>query len=260
MLNSKELNQLASQHLADETSSLKFSVIIPVYNDWTPLNECLRSLAQQENAPSFEIIVVDDGSIDVSPTFRSNWDEHYPLRFVRQVHAGISVARNRGIQAAKAPMVLFVDADCRLDMNCLQLLERSTDALPLQNYFQLHLVGDCSKGLVGKAEALRLMVLQNEFLRFDHFTRYLNTAGFAIRRSKAESEAGLFDPVAVRAEDTLLLANLIRNANFHRLCQTRSSIMQYHCLFSLICARHFAPLIWKLGPSISFHRGVSRFG
>jgi hypothetical protein len=46
-------------------------------------------------------------------------------------------------------------------------------------------------------------------LQPDGTIRYLNTAGFAIRRTRANTEAGVFDPVALRAEDTLLLANLM---------------------------------------------------
>jgi len=47
-------------------------------------------------------------------------------------------------------------------------------------------------------------------LQPDGRIRYLNTAGFAIRRTKADVEAGLFDVRALRAEDTLLLANLMQ--------------------------------------------------
>jgi len=47
-------------------------------------------------------------------------------------------------------------------------------------------------------------------LQPDGRIRYLNTAGFAIRRTSVDTEGGLFDPIAVRAEDTLLLANLMQ--------------------------------------------------
>jgi hypothetical protein len=47
-------------------------------------------------------------------------------------------------------------------------------------------------------------------LQADGRIRYLNTAGFAIRRTRANIEAGVFDPAALRAEDTLLLADLMQ--------------------------------------------------
>jgi hypothetical protein len=48
-------------------------------------------------------------------------------------------------------------------------------------------------------------------LQPDGCIRYLNTAGFAIRRERVDVEAGVFDPAALRAEDTLLLAHLIQD-------------------------------------------------
>jgi len=197
--------------LSSAGSSLDFSIIVAVYNDWAPLRECLRSLAQQMATASFDVIIVDDGSREAAPEYISNWKSHYSLTIIRQAHAGISAARNRGIQASKAPVLVFVDADCRLDLDCLRVLSRTVGASPEQDVFQLHLVGDCANGSVGKAEQLRLMTLQNHLLQPSGVIRYLNTAGFAIRRHKVDIEAGLFDPIAIRAEDTLLLANLIRS-------------------------------------------------
>jgi GT2 family glycosyltransferase len=46
-------------------------------------------------------------------------------------------------------------------------------------------------------------------LQPDGRIRYLNTAGFAIRRRRADIETGVFDPLALRGEDTLLLARLM---------------------------------------------------
>lgn len=46
----------------NSTAAPLFSIVIPVYNDWLPLEQCLQALTRQINAPSFEAIVVDDGS------------------------------------------------------------------------------------------------------------------------------------------------------------------------------------------------------
>ena len=191
------------------TTTPLFSIIIGVYNDWVPLDHCLRSLAQQTNAPSFEVIIVDDGSSEAAPEFIRQWTRCYPLTIVRQLHAGIPTARNRGIQISQGSVLLFIDADCRIQTGCLTALSATIAESPQHNCFQLHLVGDCS-GLVGRAEELRLITFQSHMLQPDGRIRYLNTAGFAIRRARVSIEAGLFDPVALRAEDTLLLANLVQ--------------------------------------------------
>lgn len=187
-----------------------FSVVIAVYNDWGPLEQCLRSLQQQSNGPAFEVIVVDDGSKEIAPEFVRQWLPCYLLTIIRQSHAGISAARNRGAQLAKGSVLVFVDADCRLQINCLSALALAIAASPQHNAFQLRLIGECS-GLVGRAEELRLITLQSYMLQPNGCIRYLNTAGFAIRRTRVDIDGNLFDPQARRAEDTLLLVNLMRD-------------------------------------------------
>lgn len=186
------------------------SVIIAVYNDWTHLDQCLRSLAQQTDGPTFEVIVVDDGS--ESPTLDEllNWEHAYPLYVVRQPHRGIPSARNTGIRISKGSVLLFVDADSRLRPNCLAALHASIVNSPEYSSFQLHLIGDCST-LTGRAEELRLSTLQSHLLQPNGCLRYLNTAGFAIRRAKVNVEKGLFHTAVTRAEDTLLLVQLLQS-------------------------------------------------
>ena len=191
------------------TTTPLFSIVVGVYNDWTPLEQCLRSLAQQANPPSFEVIVVDDGSKEVVPESIGQWIRYYPLTIVSQAHLGISAARNRGVQIARGAVLVFADADCEFEGNCLSSLASAVGNSTRHDYFQLHLRGDDS-GPVGRAEELRLVTFQNHMLQPDGCIRYLNTAGFAIRRTKVNTAKGLFNPVARRAEDTLLLADLLK--------------------------------------------------
>jgi glycosyltransferase involved in cell wall biosynthesis len=193
-----------------------FSVIVAVYNDWAMVEGCLQSLTRQTNALSFEVIVVDDGSTEEAPEFIHNPTYLFPLTLIRQTHTGIPSARNRGASISAGPVLLFVDADSRLEICCLAALSSAIERFPQDDCFQLRLVGNCSS-LVGRAEELRLSTFQNHTLRPDGRIRYLNTAGFAIRRSKAHIETGVFDPRALRGEDTLLLANLMQAGALPRL-------------------------------------------
>ncbi|MGA7366554.1 MAG: glycosyltransferase [Candidatus Sulfotelmatobacter sp.] len=133
----------------------------------------------------------------------------YPLTLIRQSHSGIPSARNQGIRASRGTVLLFVDADCRLQTNCLAALSSTIADSPQHDYFQLRIVGHRSN-LVGRAEELRLITFQEHMIQTDGRIRYLNTAGFAMRRARADFDKGVFDPVALRAEDTLLLANLMQ--------------------------------------------------
>src|SRR5580700_7039085 len=113
------------------------SIIIAVYNDWIALDSCLRSIAQQAQGARIEVVVVDDGSDEPAPGTIRKWADSLPLTVVRQSHSGISSARNHGIRVSSGATLLFVDADCRLQENCLTNLESVVAASPQHNYFQL---------------------------------------------------------------------------------------------------------------------------
>jgi glycosyltransferase involved in cell wall biosynthesis len=200
-----------AQHGQFSNQAPLFSIIVAVYNDWALLDGCLHSLAQEKEIP-FEVIIVDDGSKEPVPEYIQRWSNCYPLTILRQDHAGISVARNRGVQSAKGSVLLFVDADSRVQVNCLQALASAIAHFPQYGYFQLRLIGDRS-GAIGSAEELRLMALQDHLLQPNGRIRYLNTAGFAVRREKLDTKQSLFDPAVLRGEDTLLLANLIQRGD-----------------------------------------------
>lgn len=184
------------------------SIIIPVYNDWNMLDGCLAALSQQAGA-ALEIIVVDDGSTESCPEFIRQWSKDIPLKILEQEHKGISAARNAGIHTCKGLLLLFIDADCRVQANCLSQLTAAATQFPQDDFFQLRLVGDPSV-LTGRAEHLRLTVLQQQALQGDGHIRYANTAGFAIRRETPDACVSSFNTKTPRGEDTLLLTNLIR--------------------------------------------------
>jgi glycosyltransferase involved in cell wall biosynthesis len=153
------------------------------------------------------------------------------LTIVRQPHAGVSAARNRGAQISKGPILVFADADSRFHVNCLEALASTIDNSPQHNSFQLRLTGDCTT-FVGRVEELRLITLQDHLLQPDGCLRYLNTAGFAIRRTQVNVEAGVFYTGAVRGEDTLLLAGLIERGQLPFLVV--NAIVQHETPFSLL--------------------------
>lgn len=187
----------------------QFSIIVPVYNDWETLQGCLQALDDQTGAPTFEVIVVDDGSQEKAPDFIRQSAQHLNLSIVRQAHLGIGAARNRGIQNAKGAVLVFTDADCRVRADCLAAVAKTAEDKEGKNHFQLCLVGDPST-LVGSAEDLRLRALQQHLVQPDGRILYLNTSGFAIRRIAVNSSTNLFDPSVQRCEDTLLLTDLIK--------------------------------------------------
>ena len=100
----------------------KVSIIVPVYNAETYLRRCLDSIAGQTFA-DFECILVDDGSTDGSPAICDKYaarDGRFQV--IHQKNGGASAARNAGLDAARAPWLLFCDADDLLALDTLALL------------------------------------------------------------------------------------------------------------------------------------------
>ena len=93
-------------------------MVVACYNGARTLKLCLDSL-ERLNYSSYEVILVDDGSVDDTPQIAAL---HKRIRYVRQANLGLSAARNTGIQAAKGEIIAFTDADCRADEDWLYYL------------------------------------------------------------------------------------------------------------------------------------------
>lgn len=115
------------------------SVIIPVYNCDKYLDNCIHSLIGQSIFEQLEIIFVNDGSTDNSETIVSSYVNQYANMFlISQKNAGVSAARNRGIQEANGEYIAFLDADDELSFNIyeymLSMMENSKVDLCCVNY------------------------------------------------------------------------------------------------------------------------------
>jgi glycosyltransferase involved in cell wall biosynthesis len=86
------------------------SIVVPAYNAETTLAETLASL-QAQTHDDFEIIIVDDGSQDTTPTIARAHQSDPRVRLVQQANRGLAGARNTGIAAACGTFIGFCDAD-----------------------------------------------------------------------------------------------------------------------------------------------------
>jgi len=84
------------------------SVIIPTFNRSAFLMEALASVLGQTKR-DMEVIVVDDGSTDDTSRVVEAFGQE--VKYCRQIHAGVSAARNKGIRAASGEWLAFLDSD-----------------------------------------------------------------------------------------------------------------------------------------------------
>ena len=101
----------------------KVSVIVPVFNASKYIGKTLDSIINQD-FDSYEIIVVDDGSTDNSLEIINDTLEktEIPHKVIHQENAGVSVARNVGIDASTGDYLVFIDADDHVTSNHLSTL------------------------------------------------------------------------------------------------------------------------------------------
>jgi glycosyltransferase involved in cell wall biosynthesis len=106
----------------------KISIIIPVYNSESYIEKCLSSLIDQTFS-DFEIICIDDGSIDNSRDIIDNFMElDKRIKVICQSNLYAGVARNNGLKYASGEYVIFLDADDFFDKNMLSTVVSKADS------------------------------------------------------------------------------------------------------------------------------------
>lgn len=108
--------------------AIRVSVVMPTHNRWDQLRRVLEGYREVAfPLDDFEVLVCDDASDDDTPTLIRTFAETapYTLRYLRQEKKGPAAARNMGIKAAAAPLIVLTDDDCVPNP---QLLARHTAA------------------------------------------------------------------------------------------------------------------------------------
>lgn len=132
----------------------KYSVIIPVYNAEKTLHRCIDSLVSQ-NYSAAEIILINDGSKDQSGKIcREYASKHDCIKYIEQANAGVSAARNAGLDAASGEFVTFVDSDDYVSEDYFEMLDSSDADFTIYAY----------------------TTIRNDGVQKHHLSRYLKNA------------------------------------------------------------------------------------
>jgi GT2 family glycosyltransferase len=166
------------------------TVITPTYNRQPILEKCLTALEKQQvtSADGYELLVVDDGSTDGTMEWLAANPDRFPhVRVVSQNHAGITAARNLGVNSAQGDIIVFVDSDVVVTESFLEThaaaLKQSIDQGQEKVFTYGRLIATCNFA-DPTAEHAKIT---------DFSAAYFETNNVAIPR-RWLLEAGLFDP------------------------------------------------------------------
>lgn len=114
------------------------SVVIPVFNGADFIARSVESVVAQ-TCQDFEIIIIDDGSIDDTQVVLDQLSETLEIRCFRQDNAGPAQARNFGMQSARGEYIAFLDCDDRwfpekLEAQLVLLRDQAQPGLVHSNY------------------------------------------------------------------------------------------------------------------------------
>lgn len=182
---------------------VRASVIVPVYNAAAWLARTLPSWLDQEDVDDYEVILVDNNSVDGA---LDHLPSHPRLRVLGEERQGAYRARNRGVEAAAGEVLVFTDPDCRAETTWLsELLARMGEP-------GVELVMGRDRQ-AGSGRSIRLLSAYDHVKegwtlgQEDGSLYYGHTNNMAVSRA-AWAEAGPFVPLS-RGGDVILVQRVI---------------------------------------------------
>jgi glycosyltransferase involved in cell wall biosynthesis len=208
------------------------SIVIPALNEEKLLPDCLKSLKQQNWKGDFEIIVVDNGSIDNTALVANAFN----VLVVSCLKKGVAYARQAGVEAAKGEIIVQVDADTIYPSNWLARID--TDFSRQKDYVAI-------AGRYVYIEPAKWAPLEIIYRKYFNklgililgFPPAVSGANFAFRR-QAFMKSGGYDPKSLYPDQWGIAHRLSKFGpiNYdHRLVATTSSRRVEKPFYIIIC-------------------------
>lgn len=183
------------------------SIVVPVYNAAADLDRCLNSLISLEHTKLYEIILVDDGSKDDSGKICDRYREEYDFfKVIHQKNAGVSIARNVGIEQATGKYIMFVDADDYLMPSAIQSMiydaQSNYDLVIYDSYFDM---GECRRHSYPEVKKIETSQEISIDIAYSMFLKLQNNEPFSkLYATSVIKEAQVKFPVDVRLGEDLI--------------------------------------------------------
>ena len=234
---------------ADQANWPKVSVVICAYNAASTLEDNLSSLSRLDY-PNYEVIVVNDGSVDATPQIAAR----YPFRLISVPNGGLSAARNLGLHAASGEIVAYTDADTRVDQHWLSHL--------VQPFIESAVAGVGGPNVVPPDDGWIAQCVARSpggpvHVMLDNTeAEHIPGCNMAFRKSALESVGG-FDPTYIKAGDDVDICWRLQEHG-HSLGFAPGAVVWHH-------HRDSVKAYWKQqvgygeGESFLQHRHTDRF-
>lgn len=182
------------------------SIVIPLYNKEQGIASTLQTVLKQ-TYQDFEIVIVNDGSTDHSvEEVKKVTDPR--IRLIHQNNAGVSAARNRGIEESKGEYIAFLDADDEWKFDYLKTQYELTQKYPECNVFACNYEFKDTQGKVTPTIIRKLPfkgedgILSNYFEIASYSHPPLWTSAVMIKKNAIQFIGGF--PVGIKSGEDLL--------------------------------------------------------
>lgn len=211
--------------------SVRFSLILPVYNVQAYLERCIRSVLAQTYT-DYEVILVDDGATDGSPGICDDYAARYDfIHVIHKENGGLSSARNAGLREAAGEYVWFVDSDDWIEPDALAVLQAASVSQPdVVKFGYLRVDGQTTRVLSSIQPGLYESAEELESLRREAFCvpgLYLLSAWSHVYRREFLQEHGLAFVSERRIGSEDYLFNLTAIMRVQRLTVLERALYSY---------------------------------
>ena len=195
----------------------KVSVIIPAYNAVSYIEDTIASV-QAQSETDFELIIIENGSTDgTGDLVRGLAADDPRLRIFETENKGVSPARNRGIEEARAPYLFFLDAD---DLLAPDALARFTACMvetgAAASYAGHVKIAEDGSAASGGAPSKFRFAPETDTLRALLTKNFIVVGSICVRTDLARQVGG-FDPSLKLGEDWEFWCRLALHGDFSRL-------------------------------------------
>lgn len=189
---------------------MNLSIIIPYYNAYEYIEECIGSVLAYKGKYSYEIIIINDGSIDLISLKKLNEIViKYPCITLEQENKGPGAARNLGVKHCKGEYLLFLDSDNKIKEDyidkALGILENDNSISVV--YSRPHFFG------VGERKLYEVKPFDSNDLLHENF---IDMCSF-VRKSKFEEVNGFREDFRIWEDWDLWLSIYEKGGRFHFL-------------------------------------------